>query len=495
MAKNLQELLKLIPQAIVVGTQDRLISNMAYDSRAVESASLFVCLHGAHVDGHHYIDKAVQKGAVAVLVDSDVVYNGNITVIKVADTRAAMQILAPFFYDYPARKLRLIGITGTNGKTTTTYLLASILKTAGFKVGVIGTIQTLVGDKVLPVKNTTPDVIDLQQVLVQMVTARMDYVVMEVSSHALAMHRVAGCEFDGAIFTNLTQDHLDYHHTLENYRDAKALLFQSLGQQATKNNKWAVVNIDDAASQTMIDSAVGEVTTYSLHGKGDLQADNVKVATRNLQFTVRSVFGELPLSLNITGMFNVYNSLAAIGAALAEKVKPASIKLALEEFTTVPGRFEIVDAGQKFTVIVDYAHTPDGLENILKTARQITTGRIITVFGCGGDRDRTKRPIMGSLAAQYSDVIIATSDNPRSEDPLTILKEVEVGILATLTPQQHYEMIPDRRQAIASALQVAQLDDIVMIAGKGHETYQILKDKTIDFDDRQVARELIGELH
>jgi UDP-N-acetylmuramoyl-L-alanyl-D-glutamate--2,6-diaminopimelate ligase len=494
MAKNLQELLKLIPQAVVTGKTDRVIENMAYDSRVVGPASLFVCLHGAHVDGHNYIDKAVQCGAVAVIVDKAVTYDGDITVVKVDDTRTAMQILAPFFYDYPSRKVRLIGVTGTNGKTTTTYLLASVLKTAGFKVGVIGTIQTLVGDKVLPVKNTTPDVIDLQQILVQMAEAGLDYVVMEVSSHALAMHRVAGCEFDGAIFTNLTQDHLDYHKTLENYRDAKALLFQSLGQAPTKNNKWAVVNIDDAAGQTMVDSSAGKVYTYSLHGQGNLQAYNMQVAARKLQFTVRGAFGELSLSLKITGLFNVYNSLAAIGAALAEKIPSVSIKLALEQFTTVPGRFEIVETGQAFTVIVDYAHTPDGLENILKTARQITTGRIITVFGCGGDRDRTKRPIMGQLAAKYSDVVIATSDNPRSEDPLAILKEVEVGILAALAPKQHYEMIPDRRQAIATALKAAQVADIVMIAGKGHETYQILKDRTIDFDDRQVVRELIGEL-
>lgn len=494
MAKNLQELLNLIPQAIVSGEKSRLIENMAYDSRVVGPASLFVCLHGAHVDGHDYIDRAIHSGAVAVLVDKAVSVDGDVTVITVDDTRKAMQLLAPFFYDYPARKLRMIGVTGTNGKTTTTYLLASILKVAGFKVGVIGTIQTLVGDNVLPVKNTTPDVIDLQQILVKMVAAKLDYVVMEVSSHALAMQRVAGCEFDGAIFTNLTQDHLDYHQNLENYCAAKALLFQSLGQQATKDNKWAVVNIDDGAGQIMLDSATGESFTYSLHGKGNLQAYNMKVAARELQFTVHSAEGELPLSLKITGLFNVYNSLAAIGAALAEKVKLDTIKLALEQFTAVPGRFEIVEIGQDFTVIVDYAHTPDGLENILKTAQQIAAGRIITVFGCGGDRDRTKRPIMGRLAAKYSDIVIATSDNPRSEDPLAILKEVEAGILAALTPKKHYEMIPDRRQAIAAALRAAQIDDIVMIAGKGHETYQILKDRTIDFDDRQVVRELIGEL-
>ncbi len=495
MAKKLQELLKLIPQARVTGNQDQVIEDMAYDSRKVKQGSLFVCLHGAHVDGHQYIAQAKQSGAVAVLVDQEIVVPADIAVIHVADTRLAMQILAPFFYDYPARKLRLIGVTGTNGKTTTTYLIAGILKAAGYKVGVSGTIQTLVGDRVLPVKNTTPDVIDLQQILVQMVEAGMDSVVMEVSSHSLAMQRVAGCEFDGAVFTNLTQDHLDYHKTLENYRDAKALLFQSLGMNITKGNKWAVVNVDDGAGQTMLDCASGEVYTYSLQGKGNLQADHIKVAARSSQFTVHSPQGDMTLSLNITGLFNVYNSLAAIGAALAEKIEPDKIKIALEQFTTVPGRFEIVDAGQNFTVIVDYAHTPDGLENILKTAKQIAAGRIITVFGCGGDRDRTKRPIMGKLAAAYSDVVIATSDNPRSEDPLAILKEVEAGILTVLTPQKHYEMIPDRRQAIAAALATAQANDIVMIAGKGHETYQILKDKTIDFDDRQVVREEIGALN
>ncbi|MDU2066401.1 MAG: UDP-N-acetylmuramoyl-L-alanyl-D-glutamate--2,6-diaminopimelate ligase [Sporomusaceae bacterium] len=496
MAKTLQELLQHISGTVVQGETDLIIQSLAYDSRKVTPGCLFICLKGAHVNGHDFIAKAKEAGAVAVLVEEDVAVPQELTVIKTASTREAMQTAAPYFYDYPARKVRMIGVTGTNGKTTTTYLIRQILLEAGYQVGVIGTIQTLIGEKALPVKNTTPDVIDLQQLLCEMVEASMDYVVMEVSSHALAMQRVAGCEFDGAIFTNLTQDHLDYHKTLENYREAKALLFKGLGENATKDNKWAVINGDDEAGAAMLAKVKNsKVFTYSAQGKGNLQAVDIAVKARQMQFSAKGDFGSIALRLRITGLFNVYNTLAAIGAGLGENVKPAVIQSALEKFTTVPGRFELVDAGQNFSVIVDYAHTPDGLENILKTAQQISEGRIITVFGCGGDRDRTKRPIMGRLATEYSDVVIATSDNPRSEDPLAILQEIAVGIEAVLTPEKEYHMIPDRREAIGAALRLACEHDIVMIAGKGHETYQILKDKTIDFDDRQVVREILKELN
>jgi UDP-N-acetylmuramoyl-L-alanyl-D-glutamate--2,6-diaminopimelate ligase/murE/murF fusion protein len=320
----------------------------------------------------------------------------------------------------------------------------------------------------------------------------MDYVVMEVSSHALDQNRVAGIEFDTAVFTNLTQDHLDYHKTLENYKLAKARLFELVSQPGVKKGKTAVVNIDDAAGQTMLEHAGCQHLTYAIDHPADLRATDINVLASGANFTLNHAsFGQMALQLHITGIFNVYNVMSAVGAALAEHIKPELIAEVLREFVSVPGRFELVKAGQDFSIIVDYAHTPDGVENVLRTARKIAKRRIIVVFGCGGDRDRTKRPIMGRLAAQLADVVIATSDNPRSEDPEFILSEVEAGVKETLGTKQH-EKITDRREAIFRAVELAQPDDIVVILGKGHEDYQILKDKTIHFDDKEVAREAVA---
>jgi UDP-N-acetylmuramoyl-L-alanyl-D-glutamate--2,6-diaminopimelate ligase/murE/murF fusion protein len=496
MAKMLKELLKLLPEAEVQGNiVDQNIAYVTFDSRKVKPGTLFICLPGAKVDGHDFIKDAHRDGAVAVLIQKTIALPDGMIAIKVPDTRLAMCSIVPYFFDYPSRKLRMIGITGTNGKTTTTYLIQSILKEAGYKIGVIGTIQTMIGEKVLPMKNTTPDVVDLQEILAKMVSNGIEYVVMEVSSHALALNRVAGCEFDVGIFTNLTQDHLDFHHDFVNYLAAKAKLFEMLGSStAVKQGKTAIVNIDDEASEKIIKSTACQVISYSINKDSDLQAQHTDVHSGGTSFTVTGSFGEMPLNLKITGLFNVYNVLAAIGAAKAENIDFTIIKSALEKFQSVPGRFELVDEGQPFSIIVDYAHTPDGLENILKTARQIAKQRIIVVFGCGGDRDRTKRPIMGKLAAEYGDVVIATSDNPRSEDPAAILEEVEAGILKGLTTEKDYEKIVDRRQAITRALKLAKPEDVVIIAGKGHENYQILKEGTISFDDREVAREIIREM-
>ncbi len=494
MEKKLKQLIDLLPECQVHGKEDKIIQSIAHDSRKVVANTLFICMIGATVDGHNYIEQAVKHGAVAVLVEKDVVVPEGVTVIRVQDMKASMQSIVPYFYDYPAQKMRMIGITGTNGKTTTSYLIRAILRNAGFKVGVIGTIQIIIEDRVLPIHNTTPDVIDLQSTLAEMVSSGIDYVVMEVSSHALAQERVVGCEFDTAIFTNVTQDHLDYHKTFENYIAAKARLFTSLTQVGNiKANKNAVINIDDEASKAMLANTKCKVLTYGVHNDSDIKAVDINVLASGANFTTTGDFGCIPLQLKITGVFNVYNVMGAIGAALAEHITKETIKETLESFTSVPGRFELVDEGQDFSVIVDYAHTPDGLENILKTARQIAVNRIITVFGCGGDRDRTKRPIMGRIATELSDVIIATSDNPRSEDPESILTQVEVGVLEVLGDKQH-EKITDRKTAIYRAIGMAKAGDIVIIAGKGHEDYQILKDKTIHFDDKEVAREAIRGL-
>jgi UDP-N-acetylmuramyl-tripeptide synthetase len=312
----------------------------------------------------------------------------------------------------------------------------------------------------------------------------------------LALGRVAGCEFDVGIFSNLTQDHLDFHQTFDNYIQAKAILFDMLSQpDQNKQRKTAVVNLDAVAADIMLKHADCSTITYAIESQdADIKASQINITSKGANFVISGSFGEQRVSLKITGDFNVYNAMAAIGAALAEDVPLAAIIRALENANSVPGRFELVDAGQPFSVIVDYAHTPDGLENVLQTARRFARRRVIVVFGCGGDRDRTKRPIMGRLAAQYAEVIIATSDNPRSEDPSAILREIEAGIRDAIRPDACYEVIVDRREAIAKALHAAQPDDVVIIAGKGHETYQVLKDKVIDFDDREVVRELIREM-
>ncbi|QDR80380.1 UDP-N-acetylmuramoyl-L-alanyl-D-glutamate--2,6-diaminopimelate ligase [Sporomusa termitida] len=500
MIKGLKQLTDLLPAAAIQGRLEREIRAVAHDSRQVVPGTLFVCLSGVHADGHDFITAAVQQGAAAVLVEKDVPAAGceDITIIKVADTRKAMQVIVPYFFDYPGHKLRMIGVTGTNGKTTTTYLIRSILRQAGHKAGLIGTIQTMIGDQILPVKNTTPDVIELQSILAEMVANGMEYAIMEVSSHALALGRIAGCEFDVAVFTNMTQDHLDFHQTFANYIETKAELFRSLNRpDSKKQGKTAIINFDDPVGKAMAAHAGCPVISYGINSTAVLTADSLAVAAAGSSFSIKGPFGAMPLTLNITGMFNVYNVLAAAGAALAEKIDPAIIRQALEGFSSVPGRFELVQAGQPFTVIVDYAHTPDGLENVLKTAKQFATAKIIVVFGCGGDRDRTKRPLMGKLAAVYGDIVLATSDNPRSEEPGKILEDIEVGLkdaLAAGHSAKSYQIIIDRRQAITQAIQLAGPQDVVLIAGKGHETYQILKDRTIDFDDRQVAREVIREM-
>ena len=493
--KTLAQLAELVDGSAIHGDSNIEITGIEHDSRKVEAGTLFVCIAGFHVDGHKFIPQAVEKGAKAILTTRSIeeleVPEG-IAVLQVPELKEALDTIVPFFHDYPAQKLRVIGITGTNGKTTTSYLIRAILREAGYKVGLIGTIQIMMEEEVFPIHNTTPDVVELQHTLAIMRDKGMDYVVMEVSSHALDQNRVAGIEFDTAVFSNLTQDHLDYHKTLENYKLAKAKLFDLLGREGVKENKTAVVNADDEAGKTMLEHAHCRHLTYGIDNKAALQATNVEVLASGANFTLAEEFiGEMDLKLHITGIFNVYNVMAAVGAAIAEKIDPAIIHKALVNFTSVPGRFELVKAGQDFSIIVDYAHTPDGVENVLNTARRIAKKKIIAVFGCGGDRDRTKRPIMGRLAAKLADVVIATSDNPRSEDPAFILSEVEAGVKETIG-DKHHECIIDRREAIFRAVELAESDDIVIILGKGHEDYQILKDKTIHFDDKEVAREAVA---
>ena len=492
MEKRLALLLEKLPQEKVLGSADKVVSDVTADSRVVVPGSLFICLKGATVDGHKFIKMAAEKGAVAALVeDIPQEIPEGLTLIQVADTRQAMEEIVPFFFDYPGKKMRMLGVTGTNGKTTSTNIMRLILRKAGYKVGLIGTINIMIEDEVTESHNTTPDVVDLQKALYAMECAGCDYVVMEVSSHALSLKRVAGIEYDCGVLTNITQDHLDFHGTLENYRDAKSLLFEHL-TDGSKPNKNAVFNMDDASSAIIKERTKAKVWTYGKEHTNDIYPISFTVEAKHMQLKLATPVGEMDLELKITGEFNVYNVMGVVAAMLAENIDKEIICSVLDGFDGVPGRFQLVEAGQPYTVIVDYAHTPDGLENVLKTARSITRGKLWAVFGCGGDRENKKRPIMGGIALELADNVVVTSDNPRTEDPEKIIDQIFVA-LENVPEGKMVARVADRKEAIEYALAHAADDDVIMIAGKGHENYQILKDKTIHFDDKEVVLEYWSE--
>jgi len=483
---KLAELVNLLSPIAVKGSLEKDITGIYYDSRKVEKDGVFICISGFKTDGHKFIPQAVKNGAAAIVVEKEVATPTDLTVLRVPDTRLALALLANAYYDYPSRKMRLIGVTGTNGKTSVTYLIRSILRKAGQKVGLLGTIANLIDAQKLPAEHTTPESLDLQRLLHQMVEQRVDSVVMEVSSHALELKRVAATEYDVAVFTNLTQDHLDFHLSLEAYLQAKAKLFKSLGPGSKDKPKYAVLNFDDPSSKIIAGQTKVPIISYGVTPGVAYRARDIELHLNGTSFVIECPSGSFPIHLKLGGEFNVYNALAAFAVGKEEGINSNLIIEALEEMTGVPGRFEQVDCGQDFAVVVDYAHTPDGLENLLKTARAVTKGRVLTVFGCGGDRDRTKRPIMGKIASELSDYCIVTSDNPRTEDPRAIISDIEPGLT-----NDAYEIIVDRREAISRAIELAQSGDIVVIAGKGHEDYQIIGDKVIDFDDRKVARDVL----
>ncbi|HOV79789.1 MAG TPA: UDP-N-acetylmuramoyl-L-alanyl-D-glutamate--2,6-diaminopimelate ligase [Bacillota bacterium] len=488
-----RELLGAVEVDAVNCETDIIVNGITYDSRRVKPGCLFVAVKGFKHDGHDYIEDAVERGASAVVAERKVTVPAGVAWAVVPDSRRALALLSARFFGYPSLKMRMIGVTGTNGKTTTASLLTAVLKAAGEKTGLIGTVHNLIGDKVLPVSHTTPESADLQELLHDMAAAGVGSCVMEVSSHALALHRVEGCEFDVAVFTNLTQDHLDFHSGMEDYLESKLRLFSSLGGfNRKKGGKYAVINADDAYAGRFSQAAGGNVCTYGLKGPADVLAEDISVTPGGVMFGVTGKWGRCFLNLKITGMFNVYNALAAFTAAAAIGVPLETIRKGLENSPGVAGRFELVDAGQDFSVIVDYAHTPDGLENVLRTARQITEKRLITVFGCGGDRDRAKRPLMGEIAVKYSDYSVITSDNPRTEDPLKIINDIEQGV-KTGSERASYTVEPDRRKAIRLAVKTAGRGDVVVIAGKGHEDYQIIGTVKYPFDDRLEAKAAIEE--
>lgn len=458
------------------------IEVISYDSRKVEQGCLFTCVVGTFSDGHKFAAEAAEKGAAALLVERELPLD--IPQVIVKNTRIAMADMAATLYGHPERELRLVGVTGTNGKTTTTYMIKSIADHAGICVGLIGTIRTLIGEKVIGSEHTTPESVDLYRLLREMSDAGVELVVMEVSSHSLDQHRVHGLTFDIAEFTNLTQDHLDYHKTLEMYRDAKRKLFLQ--------SKYAVVNADDQHTAAIMQGIDLPVTTFGIREEADIRAADIDITTRGVQFDLNFPGGVTRMNIPIPGLFSVFNAIGAVAVALAMGISMEHIKPGLEDMQSVSGRLEPLPTAELgFSVFVDYAHTPDALENVLKTIHGFAPGKVITVFGCGGDRDRAKRPIMGEVAGRYSDQLIITSDNPRSENPFEILESIEEGAKKSGCP---YVVIEQRKEAIWHALQIAKENDIIMVAGKGHENYQEINGVRFHFDDKEIVLELLEEL-
>lgn len=450
------------------------ITGIAYDSRNVIEGNVFVCIKGFETDGHKFAKMAEKNGAAVIVAEDKV--DVNIPVWYVENSRKAIADLACTFYGHPSEKFKLIGVTGTNGKTTTTYLIRSILEEAGMCVGIIGTNQNIIGDKVLVTQSTTPttpNALELQQLFNEMAMSSADCVVMEVSSHALELERVRGCHFDVGVFTNLTQDHLDFHKTMENYMKAKAKLFDISDK--------GVINTDDESGRKIAADKKCDILKVGLNPDCDLWAENIKITARGDEFDVNYKGQKYHMTIGIPGKFTVYNAICAAGAALQLGVSMDDVKRGLERAKGVLGRVEVVPTDTDYTVIIDYAHTPDGLENIIKAVKEFAKGDVITLFGCGGDRDHTKRAVMGEIAGKYSDFSIITSDNPRTEDPQAIVDQIVEGIKKT---DGKYTVIVDRREAIGYALDHAKKDDVIILAGKGQETYQIIGKEKIDFDER-----------
>ncbi|MFC7392457.1 UDP-N-acetylmuramoyl-L-alanyl-D-glutamate--2,6-diaminopimelate ligase [Scopulibacillus cellulosilyticus] len=469
------------------GESDPDIEKLEIDSRKVQSGTLFFCISGTQLDGHQFAEGAEKSGAAAIVAEKPI--KVNVPVIYVSDTRRALAVISDYFYGQPSRKLHMIGVTGTNGKTTVTHLVKAIQDHAGLSTGLIGTMGIKYNDKDIPVVNTTPESFLLQKEFRTMLDDGVQSAVMEVSSHALHQGRVRGIDFDIAVFTNLTQDHLDYHETMKDYLYAKSLLFSQLGNTYDRNRlKAAVLNQDDPATETLKHMTAAPVITYGIDSHADLKAENIRITNTGTAFELVIKNNRWPVHMNLIGKFNIYNVLAALSAGYLKKIPVETMIEAVNRVEGVSGRFEAVRGGQNFTVIVDYSHTADSLENALLTIKEFAQGRIITIAGCGGDRDKTKRPVMAQTAVKYSDLAIFTSDNPRTEDPEQIFADMEAGVTG-----ESYKKIVDRKEAIYYAVREARDHDIILIAGKGHETYQILGTDKIDFDDRKVALEAIKE--
>jgi UDP-N-acetylmuramoyl-L-alanyl-D-glutamate--2,6-diaminopimelate ligase len=507
---ELRKLLEGVEVKKINGETLKEIDGVAYHSHQVKRGFLFVAIRGMEVDGHRFIGEAIQRGAEAVLLEEEGEIS-NKTMIIVPDSRQALAKISSNFYGNPSSQVRLIGITGTNGKTTTTYLLESIFKKAGCAVGVIGTINYRFGQKISPALNTTPESLDLQRILWEMAGEGASHVIMEVSSHGLDLDRVFGCQFDGVVFTNLTVEHLDYHKTLDHYFESKRKLFSESLMKSHKTRRFAVTNQDDPRGGKIVEGIDLSVIRYGLGPSCDIFADRVTSTFEGLSCRIKTPRGEFSIHSKLIGEFNVYNILAAVATAIAMDIPVETVKSGVESLEGVLGRFEKIGNRKGIHVIVDYAHTHDALERVLLGLRNVlrssprSNGKVITVFGCGGDRDRTKRPLMGKVAGSYSDLSILTSDNPRTEDPLAIMNEVEMGFKSLPLEKWHqneigswrskkgYLKVPDRREAIRMAIRLAQPSDTVLIAGKGHEDYQIIGKQKFPFDDHIEAKKALEE--
>jgi UDP-N-acetylmuramoyl-L-alanyl-D-glutamate--2,6-diaminopimelate ligase len=507
---ELRKLLEGVEINKITGETLKEIEGVAYHSNQVKKGFLFVAIRGMEVDGHRFIGEAIQRGAEAVLLEEDREISDR-TIIVVPNSRKALAKISSNFYGNPSSQVRLIGVTGTNGKTTATYLLESIFKKAGYHVGVIGTINYRFGQKTTPALNTTPESLDLQRILWEMVKEGISHVIMEVSSHGLDLDRVFECQFDGAIFTNLTAEHLDYHKTLNHYFESKRKLFSESLMKSRKTRRFAITNHDDPRGEEIVKGIDLPVIRYGLNPSCDISADQVTSTFEGLSCRIKTPRGEFSIHSQLIGEFNVYNILAAVATGIAMDIPVETIKNGVESLEGVLGRFEKIGNRRGLHVIVDYAHTHDalervllGLKNVLRSSPQ-GNGKMITVFGCGGDRDRTKRPLMGKVAATYSDLSILTSDNPRTEDPLTIMNEVEMGFkslslfewhrdeIASWRSKKGYLKVSDRREAIRMAIRLAQSLDTVLIAGKGHEDYQIIGKQKFPLDDHIEAKKALEE--
>ncbi len=487
---ELGSLTKNIAITSTKGSLDLDIKGIAYDSKHVRPGFLFVAMKGLQHHGDQFIDEAISRGAIAIISDGSQRKHKNITQINVKDARQALATIACTFHHEPSEKLKAIGITGTNGKTTVSFLAKAVLEKAGMSPGLVGTVRYEVGQREIPASRTTPESSDLQNLLDQMVHAGCKSVIMEVSSHALVQNRVHGIDFDVAVFTNLTQDHLDYHESMDNYFEAKAKLFANLGRYKKKTT--AVINVDDPWGAKLIRAEFGgswpNEITYGEHPNAMVRMEHITLSKHGSQFNVISPWGNLKLSFRLLGKFNISNALAAIAACCALNIPMPIIAESLESFATVPGRLEEIHHVHNFRVFVDYAHSPDALGHVLHTLRDTEPHRLIVVFGCGGNRDKQKRKLMGEIASSLADFIILTSDNPRTENPADIIEQIRSGLSDTT----HYIEIENREAAIQKAIEIAEENDVVLIAGKGHENYQEFANTIIPFDDRDVARKWLS---
>ncbi len=491
----LEDLLRGINVRRVLGPRDAEIDGISIDSKSVTKGDLFVAIKGAKSDGHNYIDSAISKGASAVLVeDVPDQLNKGIPVIEVADTRMGLADISANFYNHPTKDLVLVGITGTNGKTTVTYLLESIWAYEGLSPGVVGTIDYRYKGKTTASNMTTPESHDLMETLSTMRHSGVSHVAMEVSSHALDKDRVRGCEFDVAVYTNLSQDHLDYHKSIEDYFDAKKKLFTEVLPQSSKSMLCSVINLDDEYGERLSKEARGEIVLYSVeNSNANFYAKKINISEKGISAIIKTPGDNITINSGLLGKHNLSNILAAVATAYSLGVSSDTIEKGINELKSVPGRLEAIQNPFGFTILVDYAHTPDALSNVLRALRSFTKGRIVTVFGCGGDRDKTKRPLMGEIGRELSDLLIVTSDNPRTEDPEKIIDDIEKGVFGVDDSKENYYRISDRRSSIKKALDIAREHDTVLIAGKGHEDYQIVGTTKHSFDDREVAREILRE--